>query len=203
MPNWLNIKVKYNWIDGPRHVLFQLELLRSQDKEVLRIVMPVVRRSAWYANSEAVIQTLICSDREEERKAGIEKILEIRGNGNAEVQMGNMSLRQRITPEVNPDAKSLIDLIYWGAVTTESPLTCSLTTAQIKQFLNTPMIVPDWPSHTQSIERCVKMVTEASEHVYSQDRRDGYIRSHIVSRELMSRNMSKKDMYNLVKFGNK
>ena len=62
------------------------------------------------------------------------------------------------------------------------------------------MIVEDWPSHTQSVERCIKMVTEASGHVYSQDRREGYIRSQILSRELMSRNRSKKDMHNLVNF---
>ena len=62
------------------------------------------------------------------------------------------------------------------------------------------MEVPDWPSHTQSIERCVKMVTEAAAHVYSAERREGYIRSTVVSRQLMSRNKSKKDLANLVKF---
>jgi len=200
MPNWFNIKVKHSWIEGPRHVLFQLELLRSQCKKVLEIVMLVVRGSAWYAHSEAVIQTLICSDKEEERKAGIEKILEIRGIGDDNVQMGNASVRPRTIPKINADAKSLIDLIDWCSGITEPPLSCSLTTAQIKQFVDTPMIVADWPSHTQSVERCIKMVTEASGHVYSQDRREGYIRSQILSRELMSRNRSKKDMHNLVNF---
>ncbi|ESN92751.1 hypothetical protein HELRODRAFT_164851 [Helobdella robusta] len=66
------ISVKHSWIDDPRHVLFQLELLRSQDKEVMQIVMPVVRRSA-------------------------------------NVQMGDMSLRQRVTPEINPDASCLLE----------------------------------------------------------------------------------------------
>ena len=46
MPNWFNIKVKHSWVGGPRHVLYQLELLRSQ--KVLDLVMPTVRRSAWY-----------------------------------------------------------------------------------------------------------------------------------------------------------
>ena len=130
------------------------------------------------------------------------KILEIRGIGDENVQVGDLSLRQRMTPEINADAKILIDLIDWRCGITEPPLTCSLTTAKVKELLQTPMTVPDWPSHTQSIERCVKMVTEASGHVYSQERRDGYIRSQILSRELVSRNRSKKDMYNLVKFGN-
>ena len=62
------------------------------------------------------------------------------------------------------------------------------------------MEVPNWPSHTQSVERCIKMVTEAAARVYSKERREGYIRSKVVSRELMSMNKSKKDLANLVKF---
>ena len=83
---------------------------------------------------------------------------------------------------------------------TEPPLTCKLTSSSLKKFVDTPMEVPEWPSHTQSVERCVKMVTEAAAHVYSHERREGYIRSQVVSRELMSKNTSKKDIVNLVKF---
>ncbi|ESN99414.1 hypothetical protein HELRODRAFT_162962 [Helobdella robusta] len=128
MPNWFKIKVKHNWIDGPRHVLFQFELLKSQDKEVIQIVMPI-----------------ICSDQEEERKVGIEKILEIRGNAEKNFQTGPHTF------------KVLRDVSRW-------------------------------------LQRQVSMS--------SQERKDGYIKSLIVSRQLMSRNATKKDMYNFVKFGN-
>lgn len=60
--------------------------------------------------------------------------------------------------------------------------------SQVRAFHDNPMSVPAWPSHTQSIERCVKQVTEASSNVYSQERREGYIRAHMISREVMSRN---------------
>ena len=55
------------------------------------------------------------------------------------------------------------------------------------------------PYHT-GVERIVKKVTEAAAHVYSHERRDGYVRSHEVSAELMARNRSKQDLVNLVKF---
>ena len=62
---WFNVKVKHSWIEGPRHVLFQLDCLKFQRK-VLDIVMLTVRRSVWYAHSEAILQTLFCSgDRKE------------------------------------------------------------------------------------------------------------------------------------------
>ena len=60
MPNWFNIKVKISWVEGPKHVLYPLELLRSQ-KKVLDLGMPTVRRSAWYGHSEAVLQTMLCN----------------------------------------------------------------------------------------------------------------------------------------------
>ncbi|KAG7175585.1 hypothetical protein Hamer_G032000, partial [Homarus americanus] len=52
------------------------------------------------------------------------------------------------------------------------PLTTSLTSQELRNLKETPMQVPKWPSHTQSVERCVKMVTEAAGHVYSHERRE-------------------------------
>ena len=48
------------------------------------------------------------------------------------------------------------------------------------------------PNHTQVVERCVKMVTEASQHVSDETERDGYIRSKISSRKLMPAFKTKK-----------
>ena len=52
----------------------------------------------------------------------------------------------------------------------EPPLTCSLTTMEVRHFLDSPMAVPAWPSHTQSVERLVKRVTEASSHLFNHER---------------------------------
>ena len=41
-PCWFNVKVKDSWIEGPWHILFQLDCLKSQRKEVLDIVMQTV-----------------------------------------------------------------------------------------------------------------------------------------------------------------
>ena len=65
MSNWFNIKVKNSWVEGPKHVLYQLELLRSQ-KKVLDLGMLTVSRSAWYAHTEALVQTMLCGEKEAE-----------------------------------------------------------------------------------------------------------------------------------------
>ncbi|KAJ8405307.1 hypothetical protein AAFF_G00322980 [Aldrovandia affinis] len=53
--------------------LAKLDCLKSQRKEVMDLVMPTVRRSALYAHSEAILQTLLCSEDQKERIEGVER----------------------------------------------------------------------------------------------------------------------------------
>ncbi|KAK1889847.1 Transcription elongation factor A protein-like 4 [Dissostichus eleginoides] len=91
----------------PRHILFQLHCLKSQRKEVLDLMMPTVRRSAWYAHSEAILQTLLCSEDQKERIEGVERILAIRGEGDPDTQLGDSTVRNRRTPDINCEASSI------------------------------------------------------------------------------------------------
>ncbi|XP_065676742.1 uncharacterized protein LOC136092430 [Hydra vulgaris] len=199
-PCWFQIKVKHSWIDGPRHILFQLKQLKFQKKEVFGIVIKTVKRSAWFAFSECIIQTLLCSNNEEERKFGVQKILEIRGEGDDNTQFGDDSVRSRKTPCINTDADKLTNLIDWKDSLYEPLLTTSLTTHEIRNFFYQPMVVPDRPCHSQSIERCVKQVTEACSKTYSHEKREGYIRAQDVSRSFMSKNNSKFNLAGITNF---
>ena len=76
-------------------------------------------------------------------------------------------------------------------ITEEEVLACISNKKKLRQELF------DFPCHTQAVERCVKLVTEASTKVYGKDRRDGFIRATIHSRRLMPRLESKKDLINL------
>ena len=197
-PCWFRVKVMHCWVEGPRHVLFQLDCLKSQRKEVLDIVKPTVQRSAYYAHSEAIIQTLLCSDDKRERTEGVERILAIRGEG--DTKLGDCSVRTRRTPDINFNASSISELISWSQGVSEPPLTCFLSTSEVKNFINIPMQVPNWPCHTQSIERVIKMVTEASAKYFSPEKRDGAVKVQATSRRLMLKNESKQDLCNLTKF---
>ena len=82
-PCWFNVKVNESWIEGPMHILFQLDCPKSKRKKVLDIMMLTVRRSAWYAHSEATLQTLLCSKVQKER---IERRRESWPSGEKETQ---------------------------------------------------------------------------------------------------------------------
>ena len=72
--------------------------------------MPTVKRPAWYAFSEMIIQTLLCSNDVEETSGVKTK------NQPVEViaikfGIGNVSVCPRKTPVINTDASSLNELI--------------------------------------------------------------------------------------------
>ena len=194
-PMWFEAKVKHCFIDGPRHVLKQLELVRLQKKAVQEIVAPTVARSAWYSHSEAVLQTLLCSEDREERKMAVEKILKLREGK----EQGDLSCRSRVHGSTfNPDARKLTELCSWQSNVHEPVFTCRLSLSEIKDFLDKPMEVPYRPVHGQSMERTVKEVTRACEAVYGEVARDGFIRAGVANRQVMPMNRSKKGLVRLV-----
>ncbi|XP_065663964.1 uncharacterized protein LOC136085927 [Hydra vulgaris] len=99
-PVWFNIKVKHSWTEGPKHVLYQLKLLQHQSLDIQNTVIPTIKRSAWYAFSESILQTMLCSENKEERSFSVLKILEIRGEGDENEQLGDLSVRPRRTPDI-------------------------------------------------------------------------------------------------------
>ena len=194
VPMWFQIKVRHSWIEGPRHVLTHLQLLKLQSPEVQNILIPYIRTSSWYAHSEAILQTMLCSGDESERKFAVNKILKMRGK---EI-FGKTNPRPRKLPQMNVDATNLQDLINWNRAH-ESLLTCNLNKEELKEFNNKPMEVPYYCGHTQGIERAIKEVTAASAAVFGEERRDGWIRSRVENRELMPKLNSKKDLLGLFK----
>lgn len=109
----------------------------------------------------------------------------------------NNNLRIFTLPKLNFEADDYIDLISW----TENDITCPpilqhMSIEDIKDVISDPetnfSFVP-YPCHTQAVERCVKLVTEASGSVVGSDRRDGFIKARIHSRKAMPQFETKKD----------
>ena len=56
---------------------------------------------------------------------------------------------------------------------------------QILELHNKPLNVPEYPNHTQSVERTVKVVSDTSKSVYGHYARDGFIQAKILPRNIM------------------
>ena len=69
--------------------------------------------------------------------------------------------------KLNINANSYIDLINWTDTTISEPsFTYSVTTSEIKEMIDSKAFselkIPELSCHTQSVERHIKLVTEAS-----------------------------------------
>lgn len=96
----------------------------------INIFFPVIQCSSWFAFSKTVLQILLCSEDREERKA--QEIIKLR-NDDEDTPSDRLSVRTRITPAVNPNATSLLELIDWSDKVNETPLTCKLKISEIRK----------------------------------------------------------------------
>lgn len=193
---YFEIKVKHGIIDGPNHVLTQLRLIKQQPKVVQDIVLPIARKGAWFAHSEAILLTLVSSSSQEDRKFAIGKILEKRG----EDEFGDTRVRPRRTPTINPQSTSLMNLISWEKADLHEPVfTASLNNEEIRALVDAPFNAPYFPLHTQSTERAVCQVTAAAASVVGFEARDGYIRAKQAHRAALPKFSTKQDIQPLFK----
>ena len=86
-----------------------------------------------------------------------------------------------VIPKINFEAWEYPDLIDWESEKlSEHPLSMSLTDEQLTAIKGSPLRVPDYPCHSQAVERAVCLVSETSASVIGQDARDGFIRQRIL-----------------------
>ena len=121
-------------------------------------VTKYVESGAWFAHSEHILQTLLASDDETERRFAVKTIIGLRGKSELD---GSNICPYRIPP-LNWQAEKLTELISWNKNVYEPVLTCNLTQEEIRQFIDNKMVLLEFPVHGQSIERIVKEVTIAS-----------------------------------------
>src|SRR5690606_30653202 len=102
---------------------------------------------------------------------------------------GKETIRSFMSPKINFEAKDYTEMITWNdRELSPTPIIRDISDEEIEMHIEFST-VPNWefkkfPCHTQTVERCVKLVTEASQNVCGPESRDGYIRSTLLSRSV-------------------
>src|SRR6218665_1415681 len=95
------------------------------------------------------------------------------------------TVRRFKVPQINFKASDYTELINWTDEVTEPPVIMNISDAELKASIaekETPyLFFPRFPCHTQAVERCIKLVTEASTAVSGKRNRDGFIRTKLQS----------------------
>ena len=94
-----------------------------------------------------------------------------------------------LVPKINFGASTYYDMIERDDIT-ESTLTKDITRVCIMDCLNRKQFdielkFVNFPSHTQAVERHIKLVTEVSSRVSGQSQREGAIMTTLASRKKM------------------
>ncbi|GBL79008.1 hypothetical protein AVEN_48966-1 [Araneus ventricosus] len=106
-------------------------------------------------------------------------------------------------PKINFLSTDYIEMILWNTITlSPPPLLRIFTNQEIWSKGQSDGTATEWnfdvTCHTQAVERCIKLVTEASQKVVSSNSRDGFIRTTLLSRSSMP-NFSSKSYFKVPK----
>ena len=196
MPIWFEIKCSKNIISGPVHVYRAIVTTRYLSEDLKKVVFPVIERNAYFAHPENLLMAMIFDERKHIRELGLRRVLKAR-----QTKSKGKSIRNFIPPTLNFEAHDYTEIIHWNTAKLSSPpLLRGVSNEEINSCITTGDM-PDWnvqnyPCHTQAVERCVKLVTEASSNVCGPQSRDGFIRATLKSRSMMP-DFSTKSQYKL------
>lgn len=180
-PVWFLIKKNSSFKDGANHIFQMVTYSRFLPDKQRSIVNSVIERNAFFAHPENLLVTMLFDDREHIRELAARKILKAR-----EAEISN-TRRVFKVPKLNFDARYYIDLIFWQECEISAPpILRQMSDDELRiKAKEQSFDIIDFPCHTQSVERCVKLVTEASLIVTDATARDGLIRNRLKSRAEM------------------
>ena len=157
---------------------------------VKTVVWPVIQGNAYWAHHENVLLALVADSDTSNRELAIKRITAIRQQTSLSTK-GDVGLFK--VPKVDQNVQNLKDLLPpMERSLTEPPLIKEISTEELNKLAKNPLTIKI-PCHSQRVERCIKMVTEAFQQVYGKDSRDGYIRAKIKSRHFIPAYRSKHD----------
>jgi hypothetical protein len=193
-PSWFHIKINCKCFDGAPNLFHFIKATRYLQPNYREVVEKSIQNNSFYAHPENMLIAMLCDEDISVRYLAYQRIVAARS-------VTSTIVRQFQKPTINFNAKKYYDLIDWNKIkTTEPPLTKKLSDNDlqllVKHGRNSETFKSGtfkYPCHTQSVERCVKLVTEASIKVADELRRDGYIRTIFESRATMPEFNKKND----------
>ena len=178
-PCWFLHKRSNKLHEAPAIMLYMIKQMRAQTAEIQEISIKNLKNNAFCLLPENIIYCMLLDDDEEVRALALHRILQIR-------ESPPSNRINRILP-INKDAEKYFDLVDINRPDiAEPPTTVRYTDLELKEMLEnrTKPSLPIFPSHSQSVERAVKLVSEASVCVYGQERRHQHICGKVLSRNL-------------------
>ena len=193
---WFLIKKESKFTHGPSHLYKQIILVQAQSLEVQTVVKPAMQRNAYLAHPSVILCAMLESSEKTVRCKAIKMIKEARERPPKIQKMKVLKgVRKFSIPALNWNPSSWWDIIDWKTVKIYEPsILKKLDSEKLNATKLEPFSFPKFPLHSQSVERSVKLVTEAASKVVGEERRHQHILSIIEARKIRKPNSTKSDL---------
>ena len=193
---WFLIKKESKFTNGPSHLFTLIKLVKGQSLEVQNAVKPAIQRNAYFAHPSIMLCAMLESPMKSVRCKAVERIKKVREKPPKVQKMKVLKgVRKFSIPNLNWNPSSQWDIIEWDSVKIYEPsILEKLNVDDLKAAESVPHSFPNFPLHSQSVERSVKLVTEASSKVVGEQRRHQHILSIIEARRIRKPCGTKSDL---------
>ncbi|GBN71456.1 hypothetical protein AVEN_275072-1 [Araneus ventricosus] len=153
-PLWLRIKVHHSIKDGATQLWHFISSSRYLPKKYRDIIERIISRNAYFAAPENMLLAMLTDERCHIRTLAARRIIKAR-----EIDPDGNCVRRFVIPAVYLD---------WQACNvTPPPVLRQISSPELLKMIHDDMPMDGsefikFPSHTQAVERIVKLVTEAS-----------------------------------------
>ena len=188
---WFRVKSEKSFTKAPEIIFDMIQDIRKIDidSKIYDIVAPVLRRNAFSCLGENFLASLLYSDNLQHRELAVQKILQVRAAGRQDI-----AATEKKIPELNFDADNWGELVRIMSVNCqEPPCVKKISDEELVNMISSPAAPPCFPIHTQSVERAVKLTSEASRTSYVWEKRHEFIVTKNESRQARKFFKTKKD----------
>jgi hypothetical protein len=194
-PVWFLIKSKNKFTNGPAILHRQMQLINAQPAEVQGYARPVVQRNAFMAEPGIMLCAMLESEDKMTRERAVKLVRQLRSKPPKKPRMKVLQgIRKFQVPLLQWNAATWQEMIDWKTAAVHEPyiIEC-ISEEDLTAALDRPHNFPAFPLHTQSVERAVKLVTEAAAQVCGEEKRHEFILSVLEARRVRKAFDTKKD----------
>jgi hypothetical protein len=172
---WFVVREHNNFTAGPDVFWDMIQGVKEVQKisklevSITDIVFKVMERNAFCCLGENFLASLLYSSTEEHRQIAVDKILDIRSRPRPQLSPTSI-------PAINFEAEEWAKLIDVSSLQChEPPCVRHLSNTELEEMKTVQHQPPHFPLHSQSVERAVKLTTEASTTSYIWQKRHNSI----------------------------
>jgi hypothetical protein len=188
-PFWFKIKKEQSFVKAPQllhEMLVEVKAIDDDEEQVSKILKEALQRNAFCCLPENFLASLLFSEDQHHREMAVNKIKAIRNLPEKDPVPGHI-------PNLNFSASDWSELIDFSEVDFEPPCSRTLSLESLENMVAEVGPLPNIPIHTQSVERAVKLTSEAAKTSYSWEKRHRYIIAKNLARKQRKKAASKKD----------